>query len=73
MEYLIDDKVNTTEKLFPLYVAFEKDDDKRKMGSCSFYLNMKLCYPELRLTRIEEDACDICVELKTGKCFLSQN
>ena len=42
----------------------------RKMGFITFYNHMRAKHPDFRLRRLQEDACDCFVELKTGVSYV---
>lgn len=70
MIYCTVDEIKTWATLYDFYVDFMKGDnykDIRVMKYISFYNNVRARHPDLRLTRLIEDACDLCVELKLGE------
>ena len=68
--YCTDPLMTSMEALFKTYyLPFEAADESivgiRKMKKNSFFNYMKAYHPEFHLRRLVEDACDVCVELKT--------
>ena len=69
--YITDESLRTWSKLYEnYYLSFECMLPIRKMGFITFYNHMRAKHPDFRLRRLQEDACDSCVELKTGVSYV---
>jgi hypothetical protein len=47
------------------YKPFEPEETIRKIGFTTFYNHMRAHHPDLRLNRLKEDFCDLCIPRKT--------
>ena len=69
IKYITDEEISSIDKLHEkYYIPFEADKRPipRKLAKETFRKYLGKCFPEIKLDRLQEDMCDICVEFKTA-------
>eukprot|EP01036_Dinobryon_divergens_P033451 gene33452-43236_t len=63
--FITDVNISSWQALYEqCYKPFEPDETIRKVGFTTFYNHMRAHHPNLRLNRLKEDFCDLCIPRK---------